>query len=200
MLQSNNTPKRCTGCEQHLSLESFSKDRTRPDGFDPRCKRCRSAARALRRADPNYVTRLREEVRTWKKRNRHKVREYKRDAASRLGYNTAEKARREAAKIQAAPAWCDRAAVRQIYTAARTHNALNPYNVVHVDHIVPLRSPLVCGLHVPWNLQLLPADENIAKSNQVWPDMWDTALGLIVPDHQDPDQGDRPEAVVWAAR
>lgn len=78
--------------------------------------------------------------------------------------------RRRARKIDATPSWSDAGACAQVYALAAdlTRMVGEPH---HVDHIVPLRSPLVCGLHVPGNLQVLPARENEVKGNRAWPDM-----------------------------
>jgi len=65
---------------------------------------------------------------------------------------------------QATPPWADQQAILDVYLEAE-------YFGMEVDHIVPIRSKLVCGLHTWENLQLLPKLENITKGNRVWPDM-----------------------------
>lgn len=40
-----------------------------------------------------------------------------------------------------------------------------------VDHVIPIQSPVVCGLHWEGNLQVIPKLANVLKSNRFWPDM-----------------------------
>ena len=63
-----------------------------------------------------------------------------------------------AAKRKATPAWIDRKTLEAIYKEASAKG-------LTVDHIIPLVHPQVCGLHVPWNLQLLTKVENSRKQN-----------------------------------
>ena len=60
--------------------------------------------------------------------------------------------------------WVDRVEIEEIYREC-TRISEETGVLHHVDHIVPILHPIVCGLHVPWNLQIIPASENIGKSN-----------------------------------
>ena len=70
---------------------------------------------------------------------------------------------------QATPPWLTRSQkseIRQIYQIAITMTKTTGEQYV-VDHIVPLRSEEVCGLHVPWNLRVMTQEENLKKSNKL---------------------------------
>jgi hypothetical protein len=76
--------------------------------------------------------------------------------------------RREEAR--ATPPWADRAAIRAVF-AERDRITKETGVQYSVDHIVPLLNPIVCGLHVHWNLRVITLDENQRKANNFWPDM-----------------------------
>lgn len=65
------------------------------------------------------------------------------------------------------PPWADKKAIRAIYFEARRLTASTGVKY-EVDHIIPSNHPLVCGLHVETNLQIITEFENITKSNSFY--------------------------------
>lgn len=77
---------------------------------------------------------------------------------------------RRARKAQATPRWAESSNVEWIYRHASLLNCWNGPKA-QVDHIVPLNSDIVCGLHWEGNLQILWDRENQSKGNRRWPNM-----------------------------
>lgn len=73
---------------------------------------------------------------------------------------------RRAAEKRATPPWANKKAMLAIYAeAARLTREIGiPH---HVDHVYPLQSDLVCGLHCEANLQILTALDNNRKKNRL---------------------------------
>ncbi len=76
---------------------------------------------------------------------------------------------RHASKLRAIPTWADQNVIHDLYSIASIYrkHGIN----CHVDHIIPLKSKYVAGLHVPANLQFLIGCDNSRKGNRHWPDM-----------------------------
>lgn len=100
----------------------------------------------------------------WRARNstRHKMM-YRAWCDANLGKIVAYTAKRTAAKLRATPPWLTPEQADDIVRWYLLGAAVGR----EVDHIVPLQGKIVCGLHVPWNLQLLTPTENRSKGNRL---------------------------------
>jgi len=92
-----------------------------------------------------------------------------RSRSKRVAAINAATSQYRAAKSQSIPGWLTaghRQEMAHFYRRAEqlTLETGLPYQV---DHIVPLRGLVVCGLHVPWNLQVITKTENVRKSNRL---------------------------------
>ena len=109
--------------------------------------------------------------RAWKLRNPDKVK------AKEVAWRQRNKSlvalyasTRRARKLRATAKWANQSAIAEIFAMA-AQKKKDTGEAWHVDHIVPLHSSFVCGLHVEHNLQIITGSENDSKGNRFWPDM-----------------------------
>lgn len=117
----------------------------------------------------DYYEANKDRISLYYKINKDKIAERRKDYyLDNKSYFIACAAKRKAAKLQATPKWLTKEHLEQIQEFYKQSYDLKllTNKEYHVDHIVPLQGKTVCGLHVPWNLQILTAEENIAKSNK----------------------------------
>ena len=121
----------------------------------------REKARKWREDNPEYF-------RKWYEANAEKkretVRKYQQANPDKVNANGAK---RRAAKLQRTPPWLTQDELEDIsdfYAIARLFRVYTGQEY-HVDHIVPLQGKKISGLHVPWNLTVLEAKDNLSKRN-----------------------------------
>lgn len=100
-----------------------------------------------------------EEKRAYKKRYHERNPEYRK----------AQTSLRKRRHREATPSWVtpeQKKQMRSLYLEAQRLTKITGERYV-VDHIIPLISDEVCGLHVPWNLRVITQEENLKKSNKL---------------------------------
>ena len=175
--------KVCNTCGVDKALTEFNKRSRSSDGLSSYCRQCKSAVDAkhyaenrekIKRQTAAYAKANREQSNRSKKKWRDNNPDIQAAAVRACkeakpefyrGIRNDANARRRAAKIQATPEWADKKVITDIYKEAqRLQQVLGI--PMHIDHVVPLQGELVCGLHVEYNLQVIPAALNLRKSNK----------------------------------
>lgn len=190
--------KKCGKCSLEKNIAEYSRCSSKKNGLQGYCKSCAShKTKAWQNVNKDNYKNL---VKTWRVNNRERIREVS-NKYSKLYY----KKRPEAIKLSKKK-WREKNGdlisvyragrkrqldrlknnltsemlkeIRRIYNYAK---ALSKQTGVphHVDHIVPLNAKNCSGLHVPWNLQIIPAAENYAKRNKMPPENERIALHLV---------------------
>ena len=160
--------KFCSKCKETLSVDLFFKNKSRRDGLQGYCKKCK----CLR--DRQYDSEHKDKINQAAKKRRlsgetrqshlnalKRYREKNKAVRAKLQMN------RKSAKLLRTPRWLtefDHLKIQCYYQLAAMRNRESG-QTWHVDHIIPLQGEFVSGLHVPSNLRVIPAIENMRKSN-----------------------------------
>lgn len=176
----------CTNCgnEKDISFFYFSKTSKKNSGIIFPCKSCCSerAAKAYIKNKEKFLSRNK----AWAMKNPEKRRlsavrsrlnnSEMKNASTRKWreknkeYDAFRSKTRKAKKMQAIPLWANEFFIKEAYQLAKIRSDATGIRWC-VDHIVPLVSKFVCGLHCEQNIQLLPESINQSKGNRFWPDM-----------------------------
>lgn len=125
--------------------------------------------RARHKDNPEYQARVKKTNERYFEKNREAILERVKANPTAKAHKAAHQRHRVACQLKATPPWLspdDILRTRCIYEVAAMRNRESD-DSWHVDHIVPLRGKTVCGLHVPWNLRVIRAEENLKKGNRL---------------------------------
>ena len=168
--------KLCNQCRCEKPETEFYKKKTAKDGLFWWCKDCHRnyvKAKYHKLAEsPDYRVAERARVLAFHRENTDKIRAwakiYAQNNRAKLNANAKKYV---LAREQRTPKWLsvdDFWLMEQAYELAGLRTKVFGF-AWHVDHVIPLHGRLVSGLHVPHNLQVIPAYTNRSKSNRYDP-------------------------------
>ena len=149
----------CTECMRLEWEESNEKRKSKPKSEASKAAAKRYYARNRDAVIARAAARPSHETRVYKDRYNQRNPEYRK----------AQTSLRKRRHREATPPWVtaeQKREMRELYLIAQRMTKTTGERYV-VDHIVPLISDEVCGLHVPWNLRVITQEENLKKSNKL---------------------------------
>ena len=186
--------KKCTECNEIKELDEFNKCSKGKNGLEAKCRSCKQEwyqnnrekrLQQVKEYNKNHKETIVEYKKRYQKENKEKiaikkkkhheenVEEITRKKREHYRNNKSQYVERDAKyrarKLNATPPWLtkfDLNYFKSIYMQSSWLSENTDINY-HVDHIIPLQGKYVCGLHVPWNLQILKDKDNLAKGNKL---------------------------------
>lgn len=172
--------KTCSKCGEDKELTDFTLDKRNRDGRGSYCRVCHQEyVKKYRKNNREKINQYQNQYKKSSKlskeyrkkyyeENKDKISSYMKEYYEKnKDYFAAATNKRRATKLQATPTWITQDHLDEIqkYYAFRANVSGVVGKGYEVDHIVPLQGENVCGLHVPWNLQVITKESNRSKGN-----------------------------------
>ena len=160
--------KYCNKCKTTKSFDCFTMSKARKDKLSIYCKSCNNTYK--KEWQLSNKDKIAAYDKSWQEKNKDKKsKNYKNWQVNNRAKVNSYNSYRRALELQATPKWLTASHKLHMECKYSLAAMLSKHTTEqhHVDHIVPLNGKTVCGLHVPWNLQVLTAKANLSKSNKV---------------------------------
>lgn len=158
------TTKKCNKCKITKKIAEFNFRNKEKGYLQSKCKKCSSDINKKYRESDKEKHNKR--LRDYRFKNKDKVNNWERNYRKQRYKESLEIRKKVLAKRNKYRAKKGLATLKG-FDKELKKIYLNCPKGYHVDHIMPLNHSNLCGLHVPWNLQYLPAEENLRKSNKI---------------------------------